>query len=120
MDEDLTLARRIVAAPCLTHSDDANARVGSWLTEIAGTSEGRALNRLLADYPQTSALIAGVAEASPHVWELTRADPARLVTLLQSDPDSRFDAILAEATRAVPDSGDEAEVMRLLRRMKAK
>jgi glutamate-ammonia-ligase adenylyltransferase len=119
MNEDPTLARRIVAAPCLAHAPEAHARVRSWLTEIAGTSEGRALNRLLTDYPPAGALVAGVAEASPHVWELMRADPARLVALIESDPDSRFDAILAEATRAVADSGDEAEVMRLLRRMKA-
>src|SRR2546421_11126440 len=108
MNEDPILARRIVAAPCLTHSDDANARVRSWLTEIAGTSEGRALNRLLADYPQTGALVAGVAEASPHVWELMRADPARLAAVIQSDPDRRSDAIGAEATRPVARGGADA------------
>ena len=119
MNENLTLARRIVAAPCLGHADEAHARVRSWLAEIAETPAGKTLEQLLADYPKLTSLVAGIAESSPHVWELMRADPARLLTLSQSDPDNRFDAILAETTRAVAASEDEAAVMRLLRRMKA-
>ena len=119
MDGDLTLARRVAAAPYLSDAGEAHARVESWLAEIAGTPAGKALERLLADHPKIDALMAGLAEGSPHLWDLVRADPARLATLLQSDPDSRFDAILAGATRAIAAATDEAEVMRLLRRMKA-
>jgi glutamate-ammonia-ligase adenylyltransferase len=119
MDGDLTLARRVTAAPYLSEAGEAHARVASWLAEMAGTPAGTALERLLADHANINALIAGLAEGSPHLWDLVRADPARLVTLLQSDPDSRFDAILASATQAVAATTDEAEVMRLLRRMKA-
>ena len=119
MDGDLTLARRVTAAPYLSDAGEAHARLEIWLAEIAGTPAGKVLERLLADHPKINALIAGLAEGSPHLWDLTRADPARLVTLLQSDPDRRFDAILAGATRAIAAATDEAEVMRLLRRMKA-
>ena len=118
MDQDLTLARRIVAAPCPAHADEAHARVENWLAQFARTSAGKALKRLLADYPKVGTLMAGLAEGSPHLWEMTRADPERFVTLLQSDPDTRLDAILAAATRAVAASVCETEVMRLLRRMK--
>ena len=33
-------------------------------------------------------ILAGIAEGSPYLWELARADPARLAVLLASDPDA--------------------------------
>ena len=56
---------------------------------------------------------------SPYLWELIRIEPGRFLTLLESDPDTRFEAILAETARAVASTRDEAQVMRLLRRMKS-
>src|SRR4051812_46998258 len=109
MDEDLSLAGRVVDAPCLANAEETHARVESWLVEIAGTSTGKALKQLLADHPQAGALVAGVAEASPHLWEMMRADPARLVVLFESNPDTRIDTILREAARAIAASVDEAE-----------
>ena len=76
MDEDLTLARRIVVAPCLEHADEAHARVRSWLAEIAGTPAGKTLTQLFADQPKAASLVTGIAEGSPHLWELMRCDPA--------------------------------------------
>jgi glutamate-ammonia-ligase adenylyltransferase len=119
MNEDLTLARRIAAAPSLGDAEAAHARVEGWIGELAGTPVGETLKRLLADHPIVGALLAGVAEGSPHLWDMVRADPERLVAILQCDPDSRFDSILADATRAIAAAAEEAEVMRLLRRMKA-
>ena len=66
------------------------------------------------------ALIAGLAEGSPYLWDLCAADPERLVALLEADPERRFDDMLADARRAIAATQDEAEAMRLLRRMKAK
>jgi glutamate-ammonia-ligase adenylyltransferase len=65
------------------------------------------------------ALTMGLAEGSPYLWELARAEPERLAQLLESDPERRFDDILAGATRAIAATQDQGEVMRLLRRMKA-
>ncbi len=48
-----------------------------------------------------------------------RADSARLVSILQSEPEHRFQTIVAETSRAIAATRDEAEVMRLLRRMKS-
>ena len=42
-----------------------------------------------------------------------------MLTVLTSDPDRRFDTLLAETSAAVDALEDEAEAMRLLRRMKA-
>src|SRR3954447_26734138 len=119
MNEDLTLARRIAAAPALGDAEAAHALVEGWIGELAGTPAGETLKRLLADHQIVSALLAGVAEGSPHLWDMARADPERLAAILQSDPDSHFDTILADAKRAIAAAAEEAEVMRLLRRMKA-
>jgi glutamate-ammonia-ligase adenylyltransferase len=113
------LAQRVAAAPLLAAADAAHARVKEWLTEIAGTPAGETLLRLMAAHPKLGALIAGLAEGSPYLWELFRAEPARLVGLLEAEPARRFDEILAGARLAIAAARDQAEVMRLLRRMKA-
>jgi [glutamine synthetase] adenylyltransferase / [glutamine synthetase]-adenylyl-L-tyrosine phosphorylase len=113
------LAQRIAAAPHLSAADDAHARVDGWLKDIADTAAGAALERLFAEHPAVRALVAGLADGSPYLWDLARADPDRLVSLLTSDPDNGFDETLNEASLAVAATADEAEAMRLLRRMKA-
>jgi [glutamine synthetase] adenylyltransferase / [glutamine synthetase]-adenylyl-L-tyrosine phosphorylase len=114
-----TLAQRIVAAPVLLASDKMQARLDDWLADIAGTPAGMTLPRLLIEHPRLNALLAGIAEGSPYLWDLARADPARLAVLLESDPDHRLDTILADATRAVGATADDAAAMRLLRQMKS-
>src|SRR5207247_2021069 len=47
---------------------------------------GETLAAIFSAAPPVEALIAGIAEGSPFLWELIRAEPARLLTLLQSDP----------------------------------
>ena len=64
------LARRIVTAPQLLAADEAQARVKDWLAEIAGTPAGSALAGEIAAHPNVGALIAGLAEGSPHLWDL--------------------------------------------------
>ena len=112
------LARRIAAAPQLRAPDAAHARVADWLGEIAGTPAGAALVRLISEHPTLAALIAGLAEGSPDLWDRVRSEPQRLLALLDAEPEPRFDAILAQAKRAIAASRGEAEVMRLLRCMK--
>jgi [glutamine synthetase] adenylyltransferase / [glutamine synthetase]-adenylyl-L-tyrosine phosphorylase len=60
-----------------------------------------------------------VAGGSPYLWDLMRASPERLIDLLEAEPERRFDDILGNAKRAAAATYDEAEVMRVLRRMKA-
>src|SRR5512133_2946696 len=116
---DGSLAQRITAAPVLSVPHEADARIGDWLGGIADTPAGKTLRRLCRVQPTLGALMMGLAEASPYLWELMRAEPERLVVLLETDPERRFDDILAEATRAIAATHDDGEVMRQLRRMKA-
>src|SRR5262249_24542111 len=116
---DSSLVRRIAAAPHLQAAGEARARVNHWLAEIAAVPAGKTLTRLSAAHPTLDALITGLAGGSPYLWDLVRASPERFVALLEAEPERRFTDILADAKRAIAATRDEAEVMRLLRRMKA-
>jgi len=116
---DSSLVRRIAAAPHLQATDEARARVANWRVEIAGVSAGKTLTRLAAAHPRLDALITGLAGGSPYLWDLVRDSPERFVALLEAEPERRFGDMLADARRAIAATRDEAEAMRLLRRMKA-
>ena len=45
-------------------------------------------------------MIAAIAEASPYLWDLIRAEPDRFLALLESDPVAQFDALIAAVDRA--------------------
>jgi glutamate-ammonia-ligase adenylyltransferase len=111
------LAGAIKAAPKLTCAKDAHGRVDAWLAEIGRTS-AKTLKPLLAT-ERASDLLAGIAEASPYLWDLVRADPERLVTLLATDPEARLAALIDQVARAGASATDDAEIMRALRRGKA-
>jgi glutamate-ammonia-ligase adenylyltransferase len=114
-----TLARAIVDGPRLIAPKAARARLAEWLREIGRSEAGKALKRLVADQPKLETLLAGLAESSPFLWELASVEPARLLSLLNSDPDRHLAALLAKSAKALDAAKDETEVMRLLRRMKA-
>src|SRR5215470_14635378 len=112
-----TLAERIAAAPRLCRPETARQRLDGWLAEIAGTPAGAALTQALADYPHVGSLLEGIADGSSYLWELARADPERLVGVLETDPESRLEALIAGVTTSGAISKDE--IMRQLRLMKA-
>ena len=113
------LAARIALAADVPVAAGAQARLAAWLADIADQPVAAALAQLLADHPAVNGLIAGFAEGSPYLWDLVRAAPARLLTLLQSDPDTRLEDILAGAGRSAAAIRDEPGIMALLRRLKA-
>ena len=118
-DQSGTLAQRISTSPDLADASAARARVNDWLDEIADTAAGKTLIRLFVTHSLLNALLSGLAEGSRYLWELVRADPQRLVSLLEAEPERRFDEILADARGAIAAAQDEPEVMHLLRGMKA-
>ena len=118
-DQTDALAQRIRASQHFAGASEARVRVSEWLAEIADTAAGKSLTEVLAAHPVLDGLVMSLAEGSRYLWELARADPERLVLLLQAEPARRFDDILADTKRAITAADDEAEVMRLLRRMKS-
>jgi glutamate-ammonia-ligase adenylyltransferase len=113
------LASRIVAAPRLFAPDEASRRVTDWLADIGRSNAGKALERLFAAHVQLRALLEGIADGSPYLWDLIRSDPARLLAILEADPEERLASVLSLATAAIDGAGSEQKAMALLRQMKA-
>ena len=129
-DTPVGLATLIKSAPKLSSPKEARARVDEWLGEIARTPAGKALKppalTLAIPSPQIqtrsvklAGLVAAIAEGSPYLWDLIRAEPDRLLGILEAEPEAHFAAVLAEVTRAGLAEQDEAAMMRVLRRGKA-
>src|SRR5690348_16599107 len=116
--DNKTLVLALAAAPRLTDRKAAQARLADWLTEIGKAAPGKALKLLIAKTPKVEALLLGLADGSPYLWELATAEPERLLTLLESDPDAHLADLLAKSIKAVAATKDEAKAMALLRRMK--
>ena len=113
-----TLAERIVAAPFVNDAKAARARVADWLDDLPA-AEAKPLKARLAAHPNLNTLLESLSESSPFLWELSSHEPKRLLRLLDADPDKYLSALLADTGIAVDGTEDEAEAMRLLRRMKA-
>jgi [glutamine synthetase] adenylyltransferase / [glutamine synthetase]-adenylyl-L-tyrosine phosphorylase len=107
------------AAPQALADEAGRVRFAGWLDEIADSDAGRALHAIAAAYPLARALIEAIASSSPYLWDLARADPDRLVAVLQSDPDARFASCLASAGRKVRAAASQPDAMRLLREAKS-
>jgi glutamate-ammonia-ligase adenylyltransferase len=112
-----SLAARFAEAPHIAASTTDERRFDDWLAELEPAQSNR-VGALLV-HPFARNILAGIAEFSPYLFDLVRADVLRLIRLLECDPDLHLAALIAEARDAVLAAGDEAEVMRLLRRMKA-
>jgi glutamate-ammonia-ligase adenylyltransferase len=115
------LVAAIKAAPKLSAAKEARARVDEWLGEIARTAAGKALKPLLAGDTKSrraklAVVVAAIAETSPYLWDLIRADPDRFLRVLEADPESHFAKSVAEMARAGLAEQDETEMMRVLRR----
>ena len=113
-----TLAERIVAAPFVNDAKAARARVADWLDDLPA-AQAKPLKARLAAHPNLNTLLESLSESSPFLWELSSHEPKRLLRLLDADPDKYLSALLADTRIAVDATEDEAEAMRLLRRMKA-
>ncbi|HEY2137130.1 MAG TPA: bifunctional [glutamine synthetase] adenylyltransferase/[glutamine synthetase]-adenylyl-L-tyrosine phosphorylase [Xanthobacteraceae bacterium] len=109
------LARQFVRAPRLADPDASRARVTTWLTAQADPS----LARLLDAHPVARAVIEGVADGSPYLWDLIEPAGDRLLALLQADPDQHLAALRAATARAMAAATQDDDAMRLLRRMKS-
>ena len=123
MRQGRSTARRLWCAACAAHCrcrlPQSAARIASWLKAVTPETVRSALTALIREYPQLSQMLDGVAEAAPFLFDLIQADAARFVRLLDSAPDEALAAVLADARAAAAAASEQAEVMRILRRMKA-
>jgi [glutamine synthetase] adenylyltransferase / [glutamine synthetase]-adenylyl-L-tyrosine phosphorylase len=111
------LAARFVEGPHVSAPDQAEQRLGDWLSGLE-SAQSAALDALL-DHTNAKRILLGIAEFSPYLFDLIRADAARLINILSCDPESHLSALIDETSRAVWSAAGETDAMQLLRRMKA-
>ena len=99
------LASRIAGAPVAAGQDDksANSRTGSPASATA-TASARNSKRCLRRIPPRRRMVSSLAHFSPYLWDLASADAARLLAILQSDPDAHLAALLTDAAARVADA----------------
>ena len=111
------LAARFVSGPYIPADSAAEQRLQAWLAELepARSAEiGAWLER-----PFAKAVLLGIVDFSPYLFDLIRADVNRFSRLLACEPERHLAALIEKTSRDVLAAATEAEVMLLLRRMKA-
>src|SRR6266702_2178494 len=112
------LAARFVDGPHVSAPDQAEQQLADWLTDLAPV-QAAAIDGLIARFPLAKTILLGIAEASPYLIDLVRADSARAIRLLESEPEAHLARLIDNTCRDVSAASSEADVMALLRRMKA-
>src|SRR3979490_1948655 len=83
------LAARFVDGPHVAAPDQAEQRLADWLTDLA-PEQAAAIADLIARFPRAKTILLGIAEFSPYLFDLVRADAARLIRLLACDPEAHL------------------------------
>ena len=112
------LAARFVDRPHVSAPDSAEQRLADWLSDLA-PGQAAAVNGLCTRFPLAKTILQGIAEASPYLFDLIRADAARLVRLLECEPEPHLAALIERTCHEVSAAAGEADVMQMLRRMKS-
>jgi [glutamine synthetase] adenylyltransferase / [glutamine synthetase]-adenylyl-L-tyrosine phosphorylase len=108
------LAARFVDGPHVSAPDKAEQRLADWLTDLA-PEQAAAVDDLAAGFPRAKTILLGIAEASPYLFDLVRADGGRAIRLLTSEPQAHLKHLIEKACRDVSAASSEADVMRVLR-----
>jgi glutamate-ammonia-ligase adenylyltransferase len=117
LDQDC-LAARFVDGPKLSDPTEAERRLTGWLADLE-PEQAAAIRELSAQFPQGHTILIGIAESSPYLFDLMRADATRLIRLLGCDPDRHLAELVETTCHDVSVAGGEADAMRLLRRMRS-
>ncbi|MDB5547279.1 MAG: Glutamate-ammonia-ligase adenylyltransferase [Tardiphaga sp.] len=112
------LAARFKDAPHVRSPADARRRLADWLGAI-DPAQARAIEALAASHPRCDAILLGLVEASPYLFDLIRADAARIARLLACAPETYLPDLVSQAAHDVAEAASEADVMRLLRALKS-
>ena len=112
----LGLAARVHEAPRLADAKAARARVDELLK-----SDKEAGLRLAVALPEKSkarALLEGIADSSPFLWEIAKSDPRALAQLLEASPEASLVRIVEAVGKPARAAKSDDAVMRALRKMR--
>ena len=98
------LAARFVDGPHVSAPDQAEQRLADWLTDLS-RQQAAAIDDCWLELPRAKAILLGIAEVSPYLFDLVRADAARLIRLLQCDPEPHLVALIENTCRDVVGRG---------------
>ena len=112
------LAARFVDGPHVSAPAEAEQRLAGWLVDLE-PRQAAAIRELAARYPRLNTMLLGIAEASPYLFDLLRADAARAIRLFGCTPELHLARLIEHSCRDVEAASSEADAMQLLRRMKA-
>jgi glutamate-ammonia-ligase adenylyltransferase len=112
--EAAQLSARIGEAPVLSDAAAASARLNELLVDV----KGKRLQALLPQGSKSRALVEGIADGSPFLWETINSEPAMLALLLGEAPEASLDRIVAAGANAARATESNEEAMRALRRMR--
>jgi len=113
-----SLAARFVGGPNLSAPEKARRRLSDWLTNLA-PGQTAEFEDLFARFPHTEEIFAGIAEASPYLFDLVRTDAGRVLRILRGEPDRHLAGLIGETRHSVWTASNEAQAMHVLRRAKA-
>ncbi len=113
-----SLAARFVGGPHLTAPETAEQRLSDWLSDLDSTQAAE-FEDLFARFPHSGRIFAGIAEASPYLFDLVRSDAVRALRILQGEPDLHLARLFEETRQGVWTASTEAQAMHILRRAKA-
>jgi [glutamine synthetase] adenylyltransferase / [glutamine synthetase]-adenylyl-L-tyrosine phosphorylase len=112
------LAARFVDGPHVSVPDQAEQHLTDWLSDL-GPVQRIAIGDLVTRFPRVKSILLGIAEASPYLFDLIRADGGRMLRLLECEPREHLAQLIESACREAVAASSEAEAMALLRRMKS-
>ena len=113
-----SLAARFVSGPHLAAPEKAEQRLSDWLSDVAPVQAAE-FKKLFTQFPLAKRILAGVAEASPYLFDLVRSDASRALRVLRSEPDQHLAQLIDESRSGVWTASHEAQAMQVLRGMKA-
>ncbi|MGA2287736.1 bifunctional [glutamine synthetase] adenylyltransferase/[glutamine synthetase]-adenylyl-L-tyrosine phosphorylase [Bradyrhizobium sp.] len=112
------LAARFVDGPHVSAREKAEQRLTDWVTDLAA-EQAAAIGDIFARFPRAKAIISGLAEASPYLFDLVRASGARAIRMLSCEPERHLAELIESTCRDVSAASSEADAMEMLRRMKS-
>ena len=94
------LAARFVDGPHVSAPEKAEQRLADWRSDLAA-AQAAAIDDLSARFPRAKTILLGIAEASPYLFDLIRADAARALRLLRCDPETHLAQLIENTCREV-------------------
>jgi len=113
-----SLVAQLASAPYLSAPDIAESRIRDWLLGLE-VSQAVEMETLFTRFPCAKTVFAGIAEASPFLFDLIRADAARLLCILRDEPGLHLDRLIGKMRKISWTAASEAQVMHGLRAAKA-